>query len=52
MFPAYIWGSVVHDCCHATNALTGGPLRQHLFNRTNRLVYAQMIRECLEVRCI
>jgi ketopantoate reductase len=45
----YTWGTMVQDCCLATNALTGGSLDSHLRARTNRLVYAQMIRECLQV---
>jgi len=45
--PAFTWGSMVHDCCLATNALTGDTFEEHLRSRTNRIVYAQMIRECL-----
>ena len=46
----FTWGSLVHDCCLATNALTGGTMQEHLAVRSNRLVYAQMIRECMQVR--
>lgn len=44
----FTWGTMVHDCCLATNALTGDSLDSHLRSRKNRLIYAQMIRECLQ----
>eukprot|EP00622_Pseudochattonella_farcimen_P002242 FR737139.1.p1 GENE.FR737139.1~~FR737139.1.p1 ORF type:complete len:210 (+),score=13.97 FR737139.1:40-630(+) len=39
---------MVYGTVHATNALVGGSLRSHLRTRKCRLVYAQMIRECLQ----
>lgn len=44
----YTWGSLISHLYGATNALTGGTIREHLGDRRNRLVVAQMIRECLQ----
>lgn len=39
---------MVFDCSLAANALTGGSFESHLRCRENRLLWAQMIRECLQ----
>lgn len=48
----YSWGGLVHDAVYCSNALTGGPLDTHLRDRSNRLVFAQMLRECHTVRVL
>ncbi len=45
----YTWGGMINDVVHCSNAITGGSLDAHLRNRRNRLVYAQMLSECMEV---
>mmetsp|Transcript_4240 Transcript_4240/g.5413 ORF Transcript_4240/g.5413 Transcript_4240/m.5413 type:complete len:429 (+) Transcript_4240:46-1332(+) len=43
----FTWGSMVFNCHTCLNALTGDPMKEFMSLRRNRLLYAQMIRECL-----
>jgi len=44
----FTWGTMIFDCCFSLNALSGESLEDHLKDRHARLIYAQMIRECLQ----
>ena len=43
----FTWGTMIFNAGITANALTGSSMEEHFRSRTNRLVFAQIIRECL-----